>query len=176
MPTNLLPITYREALLRDRYRKIAIVLGIYMAFALLVWIALLLPSFIFLYYQTDAVQTSTQGTTVAANEAKELRREINGYNRSILRLQNVSTTGIVPILSVIIGADEEDTRFTSITFDRATKIAQIDGSADTRSALEDLVERLNAEERIAKASAPVENFLGSKNIRFTITVEFAEYE
>jgi len=176
MPTNLLPITYREALLRERYRKIVIVLGTYTAFVLLVWIALLLPSFIFLYYQTGAIQSSAQGTNIVASEAKELRKEINGYNRSISRLQNVSTTGIVPILSVIINADRDDTQFTSITFDRTTKTARIDGNADTRSALEDLVQRLNAEERIAEASAPVENFLGSKNIRFTITVEFTDYE
>lgn len=176
MATNLLPIAYRGMLKKEQYRKVLIVGGAYISFTLIVWIVLLLPSFIFLYYQTAAVNNTPDDVSNAAVEARALQREIGAYNRAIAVLSSRSTTGIGAILRDVTNIDLTDVYFTALTIDKEALEAQLDGVAKNRATLERMVAELSAHEQIESATAPVENFLGNTDLRFTISIAFKPYE
>ncbi|OHA13875.1 MAG: hypothetical protein A2909_00985 [Candidatus Tagabacteria bacterium RIFCSPLOWO2_01_FULL_39_11] len=180
---NLLP-TEDQIDFRKSYRKkIILIIGIFIIFTEIVFLILLLPSYIFLSSKKEAFNRELAIANQAPlfKRAEEIKSEMRDLNRkiSLFSEQRNSVKDISVMLKDLIAAKPDGVSINFLDYKKSDRkddkgAILVRGESGSRNIFLDFLEELKKKDYIMDLDSPVSNLLKEYNIKFFFTVFLSE--
>lgn len=169
---NILPERYARQYRDEIIARYILTIGVGVFGVAMIWTALMLPSFFYLYFQGNVLADGNAQAQSRLAQALEFRKEIERVNALTTAAVNAGNQSEYTraLMADVFSAAPAGVTVERVAYARKARTVILTGSVSTRAGLKAYVDALTQLPRVAKAEAPTENFLSSVNAKFTITV------
>ena len=176
---NLLPPHARKKLIREYWVRVATICICMVSFVLGALLVMLIPTYLYVLSAVDAMEDQAQDAQAEQFRTELARDDIQKTNRLVGLLR--TTFDSVPVsyyydtLEEIAGVRVKIENFDVVRQpDGTIENIRLRATAQTRQALIDFLDTLNAHGEFGRVDIPIANLAQSENIDFTVTIPIIE--
>ncbi|MEZ4200508.1 MAG: hypothetical protein R3B69_02870 [Candidatus Paceibacterota bacterium] len=174
---NLIPPSARKLIVREYWIRVITVWFLLITFALWIFLALQVPTYILIDSLHDALVTQFDRAQAEHTEFSELEAEVKKINTLVSHLgaheDDVYFSELIAELDQRAVAGVTLTQFAMKREEGALKEIDLVGVAPTRTSLSNFRDALEAHERFSKAELPISNLAKERDITFSMKVTMA---
>lgn len=173
---NLLPPQIKSEIEKERRRRFVVVLGMFVAVALVISVILLLPSFFLFSFQQKYLnmQLAFVRQSHELEKAEEIGKVVGDLNEKseLVRAGRAGSRPVSSYLIKIVELKPAGVSLAAFNFSRnkekGTAEFSLQGTAEARDALLTFVKKLEDSQNFSKVVSPVSNLLAERNFNFSL--------
>ncbi|MEL6805041.1 MAG: hypothetical protein AAFO91_14800 [Bacteroidota bacterium] len=176
---NLIPHSARAQIKTEYWLRAVTVWSFMLAFALLLIFALQLPTYVLVISLDEALRTQINTAAATQGEFADLEQQVIDTNNLVVHLteqeqQTVRFSELMYELDAISPAAVQLMQFDMRRADGRIEAIEVVGRANSRTALSNYRDRVEAHELFGAAELPISNLAKDSDIPFSMTITMAE--